>query len=63
LILPGIHEVPAGFPADVLWHFRVASLGTSAVLWATIGLGFGALAERRIAAPPSRRRQEARQRR
>ena len=63
LILPGVHEVPAGFPADVLWHFRVASLGTNAVLWATIGLGFGALAERLIAAPPSRRRQEARQRR
>jgi predicted cobalt transporter CbtA len=51
LILPGVHEVPAGFPADVLWRFRVASLGTNAVLWATIGLGFGALAERVIAAP------------
>jgi predicted cobalt transporter CbtA len=63
LILPGVHEVPAGFPADVLWHFRLASLGTNAVMWATIGLGFGALAERLIAAPPSRRRQEVRQRR
>src|SRR4051812_9245501 len=31
LILPGIHEVPAGFPAEVLWHFRIASLGTEAV--------------------------------
>jgi predicted cobalt transporter CbtA len=52
LILPGIHEVPAGFPADVLWRFRVASLGTEATLWATIGLGFGAAAERLIAQRP-----------
>jgi hypothetical protein len=48
LILPGIHEVPAGFPAEVLWHFRIASLGTEAVLWAAIGLGFGAATERLI---------------
>jgi predicted cobalt transporter CbtA len=48
LILPGVHEVPAGFPAEVLWHFRIASLGTEAVLWAGIGLGFGAAAERLI---------------
>jgi hypothetical protein len=52
LILPGVHEVPAGFPADVLWHFRIASLGTEALLWATIGLGFGAAAERLISARP-----------
>jgi hypothetical protein len=52
LILPGVHEVPAGFPADVLWHFRIASLGTEATLWATIGLGFGAVAERLIAQAP-----------
>jgi Probable cobalt transporter subunit (CbtA) len=52
LILPGVREVPAGFPADVLWHFRIASLGTEALLWATIGLGFGAAAERLISARP-----------
>jgi predicted cobalt transporter CbtA len=52
LILPSVHEVPAGFPADVLWHFRIASLGTEAVLWAGIGLGFGAAAERLIARHP-----------
>jgi predicted cobalt transporter CbtA len=46
LILPGVHEVPAGFPADVLWRFRIASLGVDATLWAVIGLGFGAAAER-----------------
>lgn len=37
--LPEIGEVPAGFPADLLWEFRVASLGTQAVFW----LGVGAL--------------------
>jgi hypothetical protein len=50
LILPAVHETPAGFPADVLWHFRIASLGINGVLWAGIGLGFGVLAERLLAA-------------
>lgn len=50
LILPAVHETPAGFPADVLWRFRVASLGINATLWATIGLGFGVAAERLLAA-------------
>jgi predicted tellurium resistance membrane protein TerC len=56
LILPAVHETPAGFPADVLWHFRVASLGINATLWAVIGLGFGAAAERLIASPARGRR-------
>ncbi len=43
LILPVVHETPAGFPADVLYRFRLASLGINLTLWATIGLGFGAL--------------------
>lgn len=46
LILPGLDETPRGFPADVLYDFRLASLGTNATLWLTIGLGFGAAAER-----------------
>lgn len=46
LILPAIQETPRGFPADVLYRFRLASLGISAVLWLSIGLGFGAAAER-----------------
>jgi hypothetical protein len=49
LILPGIHETPARFPADVLWRFRIASLGINATLWTTIGIGFGAVAERLLA--------------
>jgi hypothetical protein len=48
LILPAVHETPPGFPADVLYRFRLASLGTSLTLWTTIGLGFGAAAERLI---------------
>jgi len=47
--LPAVNEVPEGFPADLLWQFRIASLGMHAVLWATIGLTFGVLAERSFA--------------
>lgn len=47
--LPVVNDVPDGFPADLLWQFRIASLGMHAVLWATIGLVFGALTERAFA--------------
>ncbi len=47
--LPTVNEVPENFPADLLWRFRIASLGLHGVLWTVIGLGFGALAERSIA--------------
>lgn len=50
VLLPPINEVPEGFPATVLWQFRVASLGMQAILWTTIGLLFGALTERAMAA-------------
>jgi hypothetical protein len=50
LVLPAVDEVPAGFPADVMWDFRLASLAISATLWAAIGLGFGAVAQRLLAA-------------
>jgi MFS family permease len=43
--MPSINEVPEGFSAAVLWNFRLASLGIGAVLWGTLGLGFGSLAE------------------
>lgn len=42
-LLPTINEVPNGFPATVLWNFRIASLGTQLIMWATIGLLFGPL--------------------
>jgi hypothetical protein len=56
LILPAVHETPAGFPADVLYRFRLASLGISATMWLTIGLGFGAAAESLVARAPTRAR-------
>ena len=46
LALPSVNEVPADFSADSLWRFRIVSLGIHAILWAVIGLAFGALAER-----------------
>ena len=43
--LPPVNEVPPGFLAMTLWKFRLASLGINTVVWMTIGLGFGALAD------------------
>jgi predicted cobalt transporter CbtA len=47
-LLPSFDEVPADFPAALLWHFRVSALAIQALLWTTIGLSFGLMAERRI---------------
>lgn len=52
--LPSVDEVPDRFSAVVLWRFRAASLGIHAVLWTTIGLLFGALTERSMAAQSGR---------
>jgi hypothetical protein len=46
LVLPSIDETPSGFSADDLYAFRLYSLGTQVVIWATIGLVFGVLAAR-----------------
>jgi predicted cobalt transporter CbtA len=48
LALPTVNETPADFPATVLYQFRVASLGSQAVLWATLGLLFGWLTDRSL---------------
>lgn len=45
-ILPTVNDVPADFSATVLWKFRIASLGIHAVLWATLGIAFGILAQK-----------------
>jgi predicted cobalt transporter CbtA len=37
---------PGGFPAGLLWDFRLSSLGTQLVLWTGLGLLFGAFCER-----------------
>jgi hypothetical protein len=47
--MPPLNEVPEGFPAVVLWQFRMASLGAQAIMWTVIGLGFGAWVERDFA--------------
>jgi predicted cobalt transporter CbtA len=46
--LPVVDEVPAGFPVTLMWKFRVAALEIQAVLWGTLGLGFGWLTEREL---------------
>jgi len=48
VLMPSVNEMPNGFSPDVLWHFRLSTLGTHVVLYTTLGLGFGALAERWI---------------
>ncbi|MGP4028667.1 CbtA family protein [Actinomadura sp. 3N407] len=40
-LLPGVDEVPDGFPATLLWEFRLVSLGTQLVFWAAFGVLFG----------------------
>ncbi|MCX4779818.1 CbtA family protein [Streptomyces sp. NBC_01264] len=47
-LLPGINEVPEGFPAALVWQFRLASLAIQAAMWSTFGLAFGFLAERAL---------------
>jgi predicted cobalt transporter CbtA len=46
VLLPTIDETPADFPADVLYQFRLYSLGTQVVLWATIAVVFGSMVGR-----------------
>ena len=60
LLLPTINETPAplrdaagaiayeGFPADVLYYFRLSALGTQVVIYTAIGLVFGAMASRLV---------------
>jgi predicted cobalt transporter CbtA len=51
LLLPDVNEVPTEFPAQVLWNFRLASIGMQALMWGALGLIFGALAERGLSVP------------
>ena len=51
LVLPTIDETPGDFSADVLYEFRLYSLGTQFVLWAMIGLVFGSMADRLLRQP------------
>lgn len=47
-LLPDPSPTPVRFPADLLWDFRVAAVGTQAVLWATLGLLFSELIDRAL---------------
>ena len=57
VVLPGVDEVPKGFPASLLWQFRLSSLGIQAVLWTALGTAFGILSVR--AGAPARGSSEA----
>jgi predicted cobalt transporter CbtA len=48
LLLPSVNEIPDGFPAAVLWNFRLASIGAQLIMWATLGSLFGALTQRSL---------------
>lgn len=49
-LMPAINEVPDGFPATLLWQFRTVALALQLLLWTTLGLLFGWLTERSLAA-------------
>lgn len=50
LVLPDNSDaVQPGFPAALLWEFRVASLAVQLVLWAVFAIVFGVLAQRLLA--------------
>ncbi len=67
-LLPTVDETPEplrdasgaigypGFSADVLYEFRLLSLGTQLLLWVTIGLVFAPLAVRLLGEPADSRR-------
>jgi len=69
LVLPPVAETPKplrdasgtivypGFPADDLYHFRLYSVGTQFVLWATVGVVFAVLISR-LLDPRSRTEQQ-----
>jgi predicted cobalt transporter CbtA len=46
LAMPNFGAAAEHAPAELLWDFRLSSLGTQAVLWAGIGCIFGLLGER-----------------
>jgi len=46
VLLPGYEEVPAGYPAGLLFRFRMASLLTQATLWAVLGVALAELTGR-----------------
>jgi hypothetical protein len=45
-VVPSPVTPPEGFPADLLWRFRLASVGTQFTLWSVLTLGFAASVDR-----------------
>lgn len=52
-VLPAVDELPADFPATVVWQLRLAALAVQATLWAAFGVLFGHLTERVLAPHPA----------
>jgi len=46
-VMPGYDEVPSGFPASLLYDFRLASFATWLALWAVLGVALAELIFRR----------------
>jgi hypothetical protein len=61
LVLPTIDETPGDFPADVLYEFRLYSLGTQLVLWAIIAVAFGSMCNDCSVSQSGRRRPSLRE--
>jgi predicted cobalt transporter CbtA len=55
-LMPSVNEVPADFPATLLFNFRIASLATQLTLWGVLGVALGELGHRLVQS----RRPEAR---
>jgi hypothetical protein len=53
IFFPTVNEVPAEFPAQVLWEFRKAAIGMQFVMWGTLGVLFGAFVEHKAVAARS----------
>ncbi|WP_073950491.1 CbtA family protein [Streptomyces kebangsaanensis] len=50
--LPVVNEVPEGFPATLLWRFRLSALAIQITQWVGFGLLFGELAQRLLSPSP-----------
>ena len=48
LVMPAIDEVPAAFPASLLWSFRLNALTIQILLWTALALSFGELTMRSL---------------
>ena len=48
VLMPVVNEVPAGFPATVLFEFRLASFVIQLTLWAVLGVALAELGHRLV---------------